>query len=86
MPYFPQQVSLLYCLGLLNSSVSKELFSFLSPTLHLNIGELEKVPLIDSNNDVYTEVENIVTDCVIISKSDWNLFENSWDFLRHPLI
>lgn len=86
MPYFPQRVSLLYCLGLLNSSVSKELFSFLSPTLHLNIGELEKVPLIDSNNDVYTEVENIVTDCVIISKNDWNLFENSWDFLRHPLI
>ena len=86
MPYFPQQVSLLYCLGLLNSSVSKELFSFLSPTLHLNIGELEKVPLIESNNDVYTEVENIVTNCVIISKKDWNLSENSWDFLRHPLI
>ena len=86
MPYFPRQASLLYCLGLLNSSVSKELFSFLSPTLHLNIGELEKVPLIDSTNDTHSEIENIVTECVSLSKLDWNRLENSWQFLRHPLI
>ena len=77
MPYFPRQASLLYCLGLLNSSVSKELFSFLSPTLHLNIGELEKVPLIDSTNDTHSEIENIVTECVSLSKLDWNRLENS---------
>ena len=86
MPYFPQHASLPYCLGLLNSTVSKELFSFLSPTLHLNIGELEKVPLIEAANDEHAEVENIVVECVSISKLDWNLLENSWDFLRHPLI
>ena len=85
MPYFPRQASLLYCLGLLNSSVSKELFSFLSPTLHLNIGELEKVPLIESTNDTHSEIENIVTECVSLSKLDWNRLENSWQFLRHPL-
>lgn len=31
-------------------------------------------------------VENIVKKCISISNADWNSFETSWDFMRHPLL
>lgn len=31
-------------------------------------------------------VDALVDDCIRMSKSDWDTFENSWDFLKHPLL
>ena len=32
------------------------------------------------------EVEKLVSECVKLSKEDWDAFETSWDFIRHPFI
>lgn len=67
-------------LALLNSKVAEYLISILNPTLNVTPMIVKKLPYIDI--DVHTEVEN----CISISKADWDLFENSWDFKKNPLI
>lgn len=32
------------------------------------------------------EVETLVSECVKLSKEDWDAFETSWDFTKHPFI
>lgn len=72
-----------YIQGLLNSVVSKELMS-IQPTINNQPGTIGNLPLIinSKNIDVIQKVE----DNILKSKMDWDSFENSWDFKRHPLI
>ena len=38
------------------------------------------------SEEVKPKVDEIVNDDIKISKSDWDSFETSWDFKKHPLI
>lgn len=86
MPFYPEKAPLLFCLGFLNSSVARQLFSFLSPTLHLNIGELERAPLIRAEDASLHEVQELAKAAIAISEDDWDSLETSWDFKRSPLL
>ena len=57
----------------------------LAPTLNFMIGQVSALPISESilTNDVIIDSTN---DCISISKTDWDSFENSWDFKKHPLI
>ncbi|WP_425420273.1 BREX-1 system adenine-specific DNA-methyltransferase PglX [Phaeodactylibacter xiamenensis] len=68
-------------LGVLNSKVGAFYLKLLSPTLNYNAGDISQVPFKTNN-----EVEEIVNDSIIVSKSDWDAHETSWDFQRHPLL
>jgi len=84
MGYYPYNGNCYPYLGLLNSTVSAAFFKVLSPTIHLNIGELERLPyLID---DKEREVSQLVESCINTARTDWDSFEVSWDFSEHPLI
>lgn len=37
-------------------------------------------------DEIKTEVEELVNTNISISKKDWDSFETSWDFKKHPLI
>ena len=76
---------LLYFLGLLNSVVVDRVLQVVSPTLNYNAGEIGKIPVAidDENKDV---VDELVNDSVFHSKIDWNSFETSWGFKKHPLV
>ncbi|MDO9044342.1 MAG: BREX-1 system adenine-specific DNA-methyltransferase PglX, partial [Methanobacteriaceae archaeon] len=72
-------------LGILNSKVSNSFLSFLSPTLGYESGSIAKIPIIISKK--YKKiVYYLVVDNINLSKDDWDYFETSWDFLKHPLI
>lgn len=86
MPFYPPVLSIDYFLGLLNSTVARSLLTYLSPTLSLNIGELEKMPVINPGRQDEMAVENDARSCLQISKLDWDSFETSWDFKRSPLL
>lgn len=86
MPFYPVSRSLEFCLGMLNSSCVRAFLLFLSPTLSLNIGELEKLPAPEVNERIGCSIEEKVNFCVGLSKNDWDSFETSWDFKRHPLV
>ena len=76
---------LLYYLGFMNSVVCSKILSLLAPTLDFNCGTLAKTPILFSETH-HKEVNNWVTSSIEISKSDWDSFETSWDFQRHPLV
>ena len=74
-----------YLLGLLNTNVSQYILWILNPTVSLQNGDLQKMPIIivKENKDL---VNRLVGECVSICKDDWDSFETSWDFQRHPLV
>lgn len=72
-----------YILGLLNSKIGMAYLEFISPTLDFKVGDVIQIPLIKSKLD---EVISLVNDSISISKIEWNLFETSWGFEKHPLI
>jgi hypothetical protein len=74
-----------YILGFLISPICHTILNFLNPTLSLQIGDVKKLPLI-INNDIKSIIDNIVTANIALSRADWDAFETSWDFKRHPLI
>ena len=72
-----------YIIGLLNAKTSKSFLQLLSPTLDFKVGDIIKIPLIIHNKAF---VENIVDDCIAISKEDWDAHETSWDFKENELV
>ena len=68
-----------------NSSFCLRAMSMLSPTLNFNVGDLVKVP-VQEDPDSFQAILDNVNDCRLISKEDWDSFESSWDFNRHPLL
>lgn len=68
---------------MLNAKTSKSFLQLLSPTLDFKVGDIIKIPLIIHNKAF---VENIVDDCIAISKEDWDAHETSWDFKENELV
>ena len=74
-----------YILALLNTKLAKFMFDLLNPTINLQVKDIKALPII-----INQENEMIVNDLsrqnVQLSKTDWDAYETSWDFKRHPLI
>ena len=71
-----------YIIGLLNSKISPVLLNLFNPTINLLTSDICNLPLLaDSENNV----ESIVYENILISKSDWDAHETSWDFKTNEL-
>ena len=73
-----------YIQGMLNSIVSKSLLK-LQPTLNTQPGTIGTLPLILSEGHIQ-DIEYNVDECIQLAQSDWDSFETSWDFKKHPLV
>ena len=73
-------------LGYLNSIVCRNYLEILNPTINFPPGTIAALPIdvIDRINE--TEVEQLVDECIRLSKVDWDSFENSWDYRGDPLV
>ena len=74
---------LMYILGLCNSVVVNRFLKIISPTLNCETGHVASLPIIVKKEDL---VKQMVYDNISLSKSDWDFFETSWDFTKHPLL
>ena len=74
---------LLYIQGLLNSAVSQELLT-IQPTLNNQPGTIGSIPLILDDGE--EQVQSLVQENIETSRKDWDSFETSWDFKKHPLV
>ena len=72
-------------LGVLNSNVAYEVLQVLNPTLSVNIGDIELVPVCYLEAHQQSAAENVQA-CISSAKSDWNAYERSWDFQSLPLL
>lgn len=70
-------------LAFLNSKVTLEILCFLSPTLNYEAGHIGNLPICFKNNK---NIESVTQQNITLSKADWDSFETSWDFTRHPLL
>ena len=74
---------LFYLIGLLNTCVAYEYLHILNPTLALQVGDMRSMPVIYKDDKC---VDKIAKASISLSKSDWDSFETSWDFKKHPMI
>ncbi len=81
---YPQN-DIFYLCGVMTSKISNYFLQFLSPTIHNNVGDVTKIPIVQSE-ECKTNVEKIVSENIVLSRTDWDSFETSWDFIRHPLV
>lgn len=72
-----------FILALLNSKVFKYVFGQLNPTLNFQSGEVAKFPIIYKVDEI---INCKATENVELSKNEYNSFETSWDFKKHPLV
>lgn len=80
---FFEKGMLSYNLGLLNSNTVMSVMSYLAPTVNYGPEQISKIPLIIKNKGT---VEKIVEENITMSKTDWDSYETSWDFKKHPLV
>lgn len=73
-----------YVLGFANSKVNATILAIISPTVNYEVGHIASLPLLDSDRKI--EVTNLVAENIEISRKEWDDYEVSWDFKRHPLI
>ena len=59
--------------------------SFINPTLAFQVGDIEKLPVIDLSKNV-DEVRVLGSRLRSFSEKDWNAYERSWDFQSLPLL
>ena len=72
-----------YLLGFLNSNVAQTFLNVICQGLHYSTGHIPNIPFILSHE---SDVDTVVLKNLEISKNDWDSFETSWDFKRHPLL
>lgn len=72
-----------YLIGLLNSIVSQHYLDFIAPTVDYKVGDIIEIPYIEKKS---SQIKELSKENIDISKQDWDAFETSWDFKKHPLI
>lgn len=74
-----------YLAALLASKFTTYILNVLNPTLTFNIENVAAVPVVINLNK--KEIVDFLTENNIsFAKDDWDSFETSWDFQRHPLL
>ena len=83
--YYGSEQTLKYLQAFCNSSVALAVANIMSPTLDFQPGQIGSYPIIGVDTEI-NEVSKLVEALRYDSKQDWDAFEESWDFNRHPLI
>lgn len=72
-------------LAFLNSSIASELLDAINPTLNTTVGDVLSLPM-PPLSAFDAEVVDYADQSVSIAEIDWDSFETSSDFKRHPLV
>lgn len=75
----------LYILALLSTKLGIEIINIFNPTMNININDIGNFPVVVSAEDK-SKVDAIATWNINYARTDWDAFETSWDFTRHPLV
>lgn len=76
---------LFYLMGFCNTIVAYEMLKIIAPTINFQVGDIAKLPIIYEEKNK-PNIDALVEKNIYMSKSDWDAFETSWDFTKHPLV
>ena len=83
MSFFPKR-NTNYLLALCNTKLVADVLKIIAPTIHCQCGDVANIPVIEDDTKAFN-IESKVDENINISKFDWDSFETSWDFKKHPL-
>lgn len=72
-----------YILALLNCVVFDMYSKIINPTIHMQVRDVKKFPILI---DKTKEVSVLSHENIELSATDWDSYETSWDFKKHPLV
>ena len=70
-------------LALLNSKVAEFYFQVLNPSINLQVKDIKALPVMLPED---SSVTNATKQTITLAKEDWDSFETSFDFCKHPLV
>jgi hypothetical protein len=76
---------LLSTLAVLNSKIGSFYSSLFNPTMNNTNSDIKRIPYIVPNIIRGTTVKYVQNN-ISLAKDDWDSFETSWNFIKHPLI
>lgn len=82
---FTNRETLYYLLALLNTKYANEIIKLINPTLNFVPGAVSSVPVKKDEKNKGKIIE-IAEGNVQLSERDWDSFETSWNFKKHPLL
>ena len=82
--FYEDETAKLLDLAFLNSKVAQQLLGLTSPTMNYEVGHIASLPIRHIENEA-SLLEHIHA-CLSCAKADWDCFETSWDFKRHPFV
>lgn len=74
-----------YLLALCNSPVVNTFLKIFSSTNNKQVGDIANIPVVFSKN-WESGVINSVNENIVLSKTDWDAYEISWNFKKAPLV
>lgn len=73
-------------IGLLNTKVAQKYLEVSCTGLHYTTGAVSSIPFISVDSENEKNIDRIVPVAIQKEKLDWDSFEMSWDFKKHPLL
>lgn len=80
---YPNKKHRLYILAFLNSTIAIFYLQMFNPTTTFQVGNIGNLPF---QFESVEQVNELTIENIQISRADWDSFETSWDFKRHPLV
>lgn len=84
--FFNDENTEYYALGALCSNSIDYILKVVNPTINVQAVDIAQLPLLYSTQEKTDRVIEIVKENINLSEADWNSFETSWDFKKHPLV
>lgn len=74
-----------YLLALCNTKVVMKILEIIAPTINYQCGDIANIPVL-LDDTPKGHIEDVTEENIKLSKQDWDSYETSWDFKRHPLV
>lgn len=71
-------------MGFLNSKIAQQIIRVVNPTINTNIGDICMQPIDYVFSPKCNEITRLSDHNINIAQADWDSFETSWDFKKHP--
>ena len=84
--FFPEEKNQYWLLAYANTNVFSMLLKVFNSTFHCQVGDVAKIVVPNLNENTKVKISDISMENVKKSQIDWDSFEISWDFKKHPLV
>ena len=84
--FYPSKTDQFWLLAYANTKVFSLILKIFNSTMHCQVGDVARVVTPTLTENEKEKITNESKKSVGISKEDWDSFETSWDFKKHPLI